>query len=84
MEKSIVLEEETIKQKQNMCKKYSQTLAALCTPRTSTVMLPISTATSIRMATWAAAITVLDRAAMCIRLAQCTVASSRSPRHLEV
>ncbi len=27
MEKSIALEEETIKQKQNMSKKYSQTLA---------------------------------------------------------
>ena len=66
MEKSIALEEETIKQKQSMSKKYSQILAAMCarppctlTVPPCTVMLPISTATSTPMAKWAATITVL-------------------------
>ena len=59
MEKSIALEEETIKQKQSMSKKYSQILAAMCARPPCTVMLPISTATSTPMAKWAATITVL-------------------------
>ena len=69
MEKSIALEEETIKQKQNMSKKYSQTLAAMWTRLAWAVMLTISTAASARMATWAATITELPITVACLRLA---------------
>ncbi len=80
MEKSIALEEETIKQKKNMSKKYSQTVAATSAWRAScTVMLPISPASSTRMAPWTAAIAVLTSTVTWVWMAQSTVASSLDP-----
>ena len=84
MEKSIALEEETIKQKQSMSKKYSQTLAAMWARPACTVMLPISASASPRMASWAAPVPVLTSTVTWIRMAQSAVASSLAPRYLEV
>ena len=78
MEHNIVLEEETGHMNYNMYKKYSQMLAALFSRLMSTVMAPISTATSTRMATCSASIAGLALAAMCLRMVT-SVAASSSP-----
>ena len=80
MEKNIVLEQETIKQKQSMSKKYSQTLAAMWNRLPRSVLLPISSVKSARVASCAAAIKVLARSVPWIRMAESAVASSLASR----
>ena len=67
-----------------MYKRYSQILAAVFTRLASTAMPPISTATSTRMATCTAAITVRTSSASSTRMAMWKASRSGRREYLEV